>query len=168
MKYRVWATRPEEWEKRRDLRLLALQDPASSVAFGGTYETESRFTDEVWQGRAATPAFIAEDEDGEWVANVVVLLEAGADVQVPQTHLLGVYVKPEHRGTGLAGDLLSAAIDWSWTLPERIERVRLWVHENNPRAQAFYNRLGFTKTGKTMAVAHDGTQTEYEMGLARP
>jgi RimJ/RimL family protein N-acetyltransferase len=42
------------------------------------------------------------------------------------------------------------------------------VHEGNPRAQAFYARLGFTRTGKTMAFPLDEKQNEYEMVLVRP
>ena len=168
MRYEIRAKSPDEWELNRELRLAGLKDPASSVAFVNTYETEAAFPEEVWRSRGATPAFVAVDETGVWVGTVTVLVEVGEEFPVPQTHLVGVYVRPEFRGSGLAEDLLRAAIDWSFELPEKVDRVRLWVHEENPRAQAFYGRLGFTRTGGSMAFPLDETKTEYEMELPRP
>ncbi|MFJ4851222.1 MULTISPECIES: GNAT family N-acetyltransferase [unclassified Streptomyces] len=165
--YAIRASRPDEWRAQRALRLEALKDPVSAVAFVSTYETEAGFPDEVWQERARTQSFIAENEAGERVANVAVLVETGAEYDVPQTHLVGVYVRPEFRGDGPAADLLGAAVAWSWGLPE-VRRVRLWVHEDNHRAQAFYKRLGFVRTGRTMAFPLDESRTEYEMALDRP
>ncbi|MDX3097124.1 GNAT family N-acetyltransferase [Streptomyces sp. ME01-24h] len=166
--YTIRASRPDEWRAQRSLRLEALNDPAAGMAFVNTHDTEAAFTDDRWRDRALTQSFIAEDETGERVANVAVLVETGAEFDVPQTHLVGVYVRPEFRGGGLAAELLGAAIAWSWELPERVRRVRLWVHEDNHRAQAFYKRLGFVRTGRTMAFPLDESRTEYEMELARP
>ncbi|WP_405727092.1 GNAT family N-acetyltransferase [Streptomyces sp. NBC_01537] len=168
MRYEIRAKRPDEWELNRELRLAGLKDPASSVAFVNTYETEAAFTEEVWRSRGETPAFVAVDEAGVWVGTVTVLVEVGEEYPVPQTHLVGVFVRPEFRGSGLAEDLLRAAVDWSFELPEKVDRVRLWVHEENARAQAFYGRLGFTRTGGAMAFPLDETKTEYEMELPRP
>ncbi|MGW3246882.1 GNAT family N-acetyltransferase [Streptomyces sp. NPDC001070] len=166
--YTIRASRPDEWRAQRDLRLEALKDPASTVAFVNTYDTEAAFADEVWRQRGRTQSFIAEGEAGERVANVAVLVESGEEYPVAQTHLVGVYVRPEFRGGGLAAELLGAAIEWSWQLPEKVRRVRLWVHEDNHRAQAFYTRLGFVRTGETMAFPLDESRTEYEMVLERP
>ncbi|MFF7214499.1 GNAT family N-acetyltransferase [Streptomyces sp. NPDC008238] len=166
--YTIRASRPDEWRAQRALRLEALKDPAAGVAFVNTHDTEAAFDDAVWRERARTQSFIAEDEAGERVANVAVLVETGEEFAVPQTHLVGVYVRPEFRGGGLAAELLGAAIAWSWELPEQVRRVRLWVHEDNNRAQAFYKRLGFVGTGRTMAFPLDESQTEYEMELERP
>ncbi|MCZ4120912.1 GNAT family N-acetyltransferase [Streptomyces sp. H39-S7] len=168
MGYEIRATEPHEWQRRKQLRLAALLDPASSVAFVNTYATEAAFPEETWQRRGTTPGFVAVNEAGEWVGSATVLVEVGAAFPVPQTHIVGVYMAPEGRGTGLSEELLRAAIDWSWELPEKIGRVRLWVHEDNARAQAFYARLGFTRTGETMAFPLDASQTEYELELARP
>lgn len=101
------------------------------------------------------------------MANVAVLVEIGEEYDVPQTHLVGVYVRPEFRGGGLAAELLGAAVEWSWGLPEEVRRVRLWVHEDNHRARAFYQRIGFVRTGRTMAFPLDASRTEYEMALDR-
>lgn len=41
--------------------------------------------------------------------------------------------------------LVDGALAWAW---ERgLERVRLFVHEKNGRAEAFYRKTGFVPTG---------------------
>ncbi|MGK5631525.1 GNAT family N-acetyltransferase [Streptomyces sp. URMC 123] len=92
---------------------------------------------------------------------------AGQEAVLPQTHIVGVYVLPEHRGTGAAELLLRGAVEWSWE-NTAARRVRLWVHGDNPRAFAFYTRLGFTKTGETAAFPPMPEETEYELVLPRP
>jgi ribosomal protein S18 acetylase RimI-like enzyme len=55
-------------------------------------------------------------------------------------YLDNLHVDPEHRGSGVGRLLLGAA---ARQLAERGERrVYLWVFEDNPRAIAFYRRLG--------------------------
>jgi GNAT superfamily N-acetyltransferase len=168
MRYEIRAARADEWRKAKRLRLAALRDPVSAVAFVRTYEAEAAMSDEQWRQRALRRSFVAEDAHGEWVGSVTVLVETGAEFAEPQTHLVGVYVRPEVRGRGVAGTLLGAAIEWSWGQPERVGRVRLWVHEDNARARAFYDRLGFTPTGRTDAFPLDPSRTEYELELRRP
>lgn len=60
--YAIRASRPDEWRAQRELRLEALKDPVSGVAFVNTYDTEAGFPDQVWQERARTQSFIAENE----------------------------------------------------------------------------------------------------------
>ena len=52
-------------------------------------------------------------------------------------------------------------------LVHRDARVRLWVHEENARAEAFYRGLGFSATGRTMADPKDSAASEREMALRR-
>ena len=70
-----------------------------------------------------------------------------------------LYVGAEHRGTGLAGDLLNAAI--------ADRPARLWVFDANPRAQAFYVKQGFVAT-EEVEVAVDPetglTEVRFERG----
>jgi GNAT superfamily N-acetyltransferase len=75
-----------------------------------------------------------------------------------------VYLRPELRGSGLAEALFAKAVSWAW---EHTDRLYLWVHQDNPRAQAFYRRIGFVRTGHTMASPLDAEKTEYEMVLIR-
>jgi RimJ/RimL family protein N-acetyltransferase len=175
MQYTIRAVRAEEWPLARDLRLVALQDPVAPIAFLETHEQAAAQPDEFWQGRTATAAegrtvrqFIADDGAGRWLGSMTVLVEPagvedyfGYTPQVPQTHVVGVFVRPEARGTGLAQALFDAALAWSWALPEpHVQRVRLYVHEDNARAQALYEKVGFTRSGTTV-VAAVGREFEY-------
>ncbi|WP_299539679.1 GNAT family N-acetyltransferase [uncultured Streptomyces sp.] len=166
MDYVMRTVRPEEWPAVKELRLAALQDPAAPVAFLDTYEAASRQPDSYWEDRAAgrggveSQQFVAEGPDGRWVGTVTVLIERpsvgivfGTPIEAVQGHLVGVYVRPEFRGTGLTDALFRAAVDWAWALEDPVlARVRLFVHEENPRAQAFYRRFGFVPSGDTMLV----------------
>lgn len=169
VEYEIRTVRPEEWRQVKALRLAALSDPVSRVAFGATYDQEADQPDEFWQRRARrVPVFVAADRaSGGWMGSATVLVERGAEFPLPQTHVVGMYVLPEHRGSGVAEQLLRAAIDWSW-LQDDIRRVRLWVTGDNARAFAFYTRLGFSKTGATLPHPPDPGITGYEMVLPRP
>ncbi|MFI1797008.1 GNAT family N-acetyltransferase [Streptomyces sp. NPDC020379] len=176
MEHLIRTVRPDEWRKAKELRLIALFDPAAPIAFLTTYDEAVAQPDEFWQDRALSTSFVAEGPDGAWAGNVTVLVELpgtegvfGAPAVVPQTHLVAVFVRPEHRGTGLTEALFRAALDWSWGLAEpRIARARLYVHERNARAEGLYRKLGFERTGVTVPMQGDPSSLEYEMALARP
>jgi RimJ/RimL family protein N-acetyltransferase len=179
MQFTIRAVRAEDWQLVKELRLASLQDPVASIAFPDTYERSVVQADEFWQGRTADAAegktvrqFIGEDGDGRWLGTVTVLVEQ-AGVQdyfgqihdIAQTHVVGVYVRPEARGTGLAQGLFEAALGWSWALPDpSVARVRLYVHEDNARARALYEKVGFTRTGVAVAVP---AGREFEYAVAR-
>ncbi|MFJ7050019.1 GNAT family N-acetyltransferase [Streptomyces sp. JV178] len=179
-KYTVRFIHAEEWPAVKELRLASLQDPMAPVAFLETYEQANSRPDSFWQERAAGGAegalgvrqIIAERADGAWVGSVTVLIEeagstdwAGMPVERLQGHLVGVYVRPEERGRGLTEQLFDAAVEWAWS--RDVERVRLIVHEENPRAQAFYRKVGFVPSGRTVPVAGHGGQSELEFVLDR-
>ncbi|MFI1166078.1 GNAT family N-acetyltransferase [Streptomyces sp. NPDC020801] len=164
-KYLVRAIRAEEWPAAKALRLLALQDPVAHLAFLQTYDDAVAEPDSFWQDRAAGSAegatggrqFVAQAPDGEWVGTVTVLVEeagttdwAGSPVERRQGHVVGVFVRPEHRGCGLTEVLFEEALDWAWGIG--VERVRLIVHEDNGRAQRFYRRVGFLPSGVTVPL----------------
>ncbi|MFI9361689.1 GNAT family N-acetyltransferase [Kitasatospora sp. NPDC053057] len=175
--------RTDEWERVKEIRLAALQDPIANLAFLDTYENASAKPDEFWQDRTTGAAegesvwqAVAEAADGRWLGTMTVLVEQpggngalGGDViTVPQAHVVGVYVRPEARGTGLAHELIRAAQDWAWSLAEpRLQRVRLYVHENNARAEAMYLRAGFKHSGVSVPVPGDETHREIELAVER-
>jgi GNAT superfamily N-acetyltransferase len=167
MRYEIRPVAPDEWQKSRDLRLASLQDPVAPVAFARTYAEESAMTDEEWRGRAAgvgSQQFVAVRVDPllageEWVGMAVVVRERPDYLSIN-----AVYVLPGVRGTGVAEKLFAAAIAWTW---DHADRLHLWVHEKNPRAQAFYRRLGFVPTGETIPSPLDPSMTEFELALSR-
>ncbi|MEU0274433.1 GNAT family N-acetyltransferase [Streptomyces sp. NPDC006307] len=185
MRYVIRSLRADEWRQARAIRLAALQDPAAPLAFLDTHENASAQPDDFWRGRTAGAAegsdsarqFVAEAPDGSWAGTVTVLVErAGGDVRfgepakLDQTHVVGVYVRPEARGSGLAEALMRAGVEWSWSLEgPPVERVRLYVHERNARAAALYRKVGFVPTGESVPLEGDGDGAlELEYEIRRP
>ncbi|MEF9884302.1 GNAT family N-acetyltransferase [Streptomyces sp. P9-A4] len=184
--YALRAIRSDEWERVRELRLAALRDPVAAVAFVESYEEAEARPDAFWQERAEGGSvdrgtwirqFVAEAADGRWAGTVTVLVERPEDgrtlfgdvVTVPQTDVVGVYVRPEARGDGLVDALLRVAVEWSWARPAPlVERVRLFVHEENARAAAVYRRFGFVPTGGRADTLGSGEPRELEHELRRP
>ncbi|MFF8637072.1 GNAT family N-acetyltransferase [Streptomyces pilosus] len=173
--------RADEWPAVKELRLTALRDPVADLAFLDTYEKAVDRPDSYWRERAANGAegsggarqFVAETEDGRWVGTVAVLIEeagttdwAGMPVERRQGHLVGVYVAPGHRGSGLTGALFDAALEWAWG--RGVERVRLVVHAENARALGFYRKAGFVESGVTVPLADKPEERELEMVVGRP
>jgi GNAT superfamily N-acetyltransferase len=175
----IRSVRPDEWPAARELRLAALQDPAAPIAFLETYEHAVSQPDSFWQDRTARVAegatgaqqFIAEAPDGQWVGSVVVLVEEagteafGGVVERRQGHLVGVYVRPGYRGSGVSKALFDAALEWAWGVG--LKHVRLFVHARNARAEGFYRKAGFVPTGRTVTVPADPSAVEVEFVIER-
>jgi RimJ/RimL family protein N-acetyltransferase len=129
-----------DWELLRDVRLRALtEDPD---AFLATHAQESRFADEQWQARAAQSngaSFVVEGPNG---ADGLVTGIVAVD---PETVVLvGMWVAPGLRGSGVAGELVSRVVDWA---RERgAARVCLSVEKHNQRAARLYEHCGFVET----------------------
>ncbi|MFI8537143.1 GNAT family N-acetyltransferase [Streptomyces aquilus] len=176
----IRSIRADEWPAVKELRLVSLQDPAAPVAFLETYEEAVGRPDSFWQERAAGGSdpeggvlqFVAEASDGTWVGSVVMLIEdagttdwAGFPVERRQGHVVGVFVRPEWRGGGVTRALFDAALEWAWG--RGVEAVRLIVHEDNPRAQAFYRKAGFVPSGKVVPLAGHEGENELEFVLEK-
>ncbi|WP_206739290.1 GNAT family N-acetyltransferase [Streptomyces sp. L2] len=176
--YVIRAIRPDEWTAVKQLRLDALRDPVAHLAFLETFENAQSQPDGFWQDRAkgsgegstSAQQFVAETADGSWAGTVTVLIEeagttdwAGAPVEQRQGHVVGVFVRPEHRGNGLIKSLFDAGVAWAWK--QRAERVRLLVHEDNARAQGAYRKIGFAPSGVSVPLASDEAQNELEFVL---
>jgi GNAT superfamily N-acetyltransferase len=57
-----------------------------------------------------------------------------------------MFLLPEHQGKGIGGECMALILEEARQLGLP---VRLQVMKVNPRALAFYERLGFTRTGET-------------------
>lgn len=159
------------------MRLEALRDEAAAIAFLDTYEEAAARPDSFWQERAAGAArgtgaaqFVAVAGDGAWVGSVTGLREeagardwAGQPIERLQVHVVGVWVRPDHRGSGVLGRLVGAVGDWAGE--HGVDRLRLLVHEDNARAQAAYRKLGFAATGVTVPLAA-GHELEMARGVS--
>lgn len=62
-----------------------------------------------------------------------------------------LYVAPTHRGTGVADDLMAAALELAADQDLPLDRVVLDVDRKNERARAFYERHGFEHWGEMIA-----------------
>lgn len=62
----------------------------------------------------------------------------------------GLWVNSAHRGQGLGSALLKAVIQWAYI--KRLSKLRLWVPEKAPEAQALYSKAGFEFTHKIKLV----------------
>ncbi len=97
---------------------------------------------------------------------------AGFPVERRQGHVVGVFVRADHRGIGLTEVLFDAGLEWAWDMG--VERVRLIVHEDNERARNFYRKAGFVPSGVTVPLTsgEDGeegsAESELEYVLERP
>ena len=165
MPVEVRRIRAEDWRDLRALRLEALAD--TPIAYLETLEAAQALDDAAWQARAARGAtdgdafrdsfHVLAWEDGRPVATTLTFLEDGA------AWLAAVYVTPSHRGRGLLAELSGHCIDWA---RERASTLRLEVHEDNTRARAAYERLGFVDTGLRKPYPLDPSGDELLMELA--
>lgn len=169
--YEVRPVRAEEWPAVRALRLDMLRDPAADIAYLDTYELASARSDAFWQERTQSGAeggpnrqFVAEGPHGDWAGTVTVLVEepgtkdfTGARIAHRQAHLVGVYVRPAHRGGAVTRELFREAVAWGRAQPG-VTRIRLFVHKDNARAEGFYRKAGFVRVG----TAGDEIEMEHQ------
>lgn len=152
--------RPDDWREARALRLDALQDEAAGIAFLETYERAAAEPDEFYQGRTAGAAqgddamqLVAVD-GATWVGSITVITQRagnldyhGRPIEHSRATVVGVYVRGEHRGSGLIDRLLEAAAQWARDIG--YDELTLGVHAENARAQGAYRRAGFVPSGVT-------------------
>jgi ribosomal protein S18 acetylase RimI-like enzyme len=116
-----------------------------------TEEYRERYLD--WVKRCVNEderCVIVADAGEELVGYVFVLPETFAFVW-DAAILNEIYVRPPYRGTGIADELMDAAVSFAddQTLP--LDRLVLDVDRENDRASAFYDRHGFEHWGEMIA-----------------
>lgn len=79
----------------------------------------------------------------------------------PTVELSKIYVLPESHGSGSAGSLMEAALDWART--RRALGVWLGVNQQNERAQRFYAKSGFTVVGTKRFLVGDRYEDDFVM-----
>jgi ribosomal protein S18 acetylase RimI-like enzyme len=149
----------ENAEAFRRVRLQALKD--APTAFGSTYAEESAFGEDQWARRVERwnglqgIGFLAMD--GNQPCGI-----AGALIE-PCRHaqLVSMWTAPEFRHRGV-GRLLVDAVT-AWAVSRGVLVLRLMVTSCNEPAMAFYESLGFTRTGRTEPYPNDPALIEWEM-----
>ncbi len=139
----------------RETRLQGLAtDPRS---FGSSYEREVAFDDAIWAARidrfAGRPGVVLADESPTGVASGVagIGLSENPDVAV----LWGMWVRPEDRRSGVAGELVLSAL--AWARDRAVDTVTLTVYSHNTGAIELYRSLGFVSESE--AGSDDITMT---------
>jgi ribosomal protein S18 acetylase RimI-like enzyme len=136
-----------DWAQLRAARLAALAE--APYAFASTLAREQEFAEEVWRDRAGSGRTF-----GAWQGAAIVGLVTGLPEEPgPGWHLVGMWVSPDSRGTGIAGQLVGAVCELAGQ--SGAPSVTLWVTEVNDRARAFYRRMGFVPTGGRQLVRPD-------------
>src|SRR3954453_19700780 len=103
----VKALHSEDWAVTKALRLAALLD--SPAAFGGTYEDSVHRSEEQWRSWPTDGQVFAAVVDGEPVGMSCGWRPVGAS----STLLIGMWVAPAVRGTGVAPLLIDAVAGWA-------------------------------------------------------
>jgi GNAT superfamily N-acetyltransferase len=134
------------------------------MAFGSTLAREEAFPDAVWDERATWGAagvdqvtYVAEDGD-RWMGMATGLVD---DVVRSRPTLVGMFVEPAARGTGVGAALVDAVVDWARA--RGAAGLRLWVTTTNRPAIALYRRCGFRPTGQRKPLDHSPNVSELEM-----
>ena len=152
---------PAEWAEVRAVRLGALAE--SPGAFFATLEQEQAYDESKWRQRLTETAHFGAWEDGR-APRLIGLVATFPEEDAASWHLVAMWVSPDRRGRGIADRLVAAVCDLA---QERgAARVALWVADANPRAQAFYRRLGFALSGeRALMRAADPGSGEARMTL---
>ena len=97
----------------------------------------------------AEPA--AERGDETALAGYVFVLPERLSMIWDAAVLNEIYVREAHRGTGVADRLMDAAVELAGEQDLPLDRLVLDVDRENERAQAFYERHGFSHWGEMVA-----------------
>ncbi|QZP37594.1 GNAT family N-acetyltransferase [Halobaculum magnesiiphilum] len=92
-----------------------------------------------------------DNDDPSALAGYVFVLPESLSFVWDAAVLNEVYVRPEYRGTGVADDLMEAALSTAREQDLPLDRMVLDVDRENERAQAFYERYGFEHWGEMVA-----------------
>jgi ribosomal protein S18 acetylase RimI-like enzyme len=83
-----------------------------------------------------------------------------------RAHLLSMWTAPTHRQQGIGRLWVNDVLNWARGRDART--LHLMVTSNNEPAIRFYQRLGFTRTGRTEPYPNDPGVIEYEMSRPIP
>lgn len=150
------------WRVYRQLRLAALR--GAPRAFWTTYDEAAARADEEWERMVGQlPTWLAVL--GDRAVGSVSLFHSPEQPE-DDCFLVGMWVDPAARGNGVGEVLARTVVDAAGE--QGRSRVVLEVAHENAAAIALYERVGFVATGRTGAMPHDPSITEFEMELVLP
>lgn len=147
----------DDWAHLREIRLAALADFPS--AFASTLERAQQYQEEDWRNWAEGAATFLAFHSGAPVG-----LAAGIDGDTTdERHLVAMWVAPDHRGRGVASELLAAVRGWA--RDQGATSLTLWVTRTNHPAAQLYRRVGFEDTGESQPLPSNPTLIEDKLTL---
>jgi ribosomal protein S18 acetylase RimI-like enzyme len=152
---------PQNLASFKAVRLRALED--APYAFGSTFTREATLSDAKWLARAhrwngiAGVGYLAV-ESGSACGIAGALVDPA---QPARAQIVSVWTAPEHRRKGVGRRLTNEVIDWAQS--RGLRELVLKVTNVNAAAVAFYEQLGFAKTGRVEPYANDPNLVEHEM-----
>ncbi len=139
MEFAIRRLTGQEWAEYRDLRLEGLK--SAPDAFGSSYEQEVGTTEAQWREKlSGDRAFFGAHAGDQLIGSVNFLRATGVKVE-HRGSLLGMYVRPEGRGTGCAAALVKRLIAHARDVG--VLQVHLTVGATNLPALRLYQAAGF-------------------------
>jgi RimJ/RimL family protein N-acetyltransferase len=143
--------RPDEPELYREIRLEALR--LHPEAFGASFEDESARPLSFFEQRLTANTIFGGFVDKALMGTAGFMPEASAK-RSHKSHLWGMYVRRQARGSGLARLLVDAVLDHA---TRHAELIQLSVVSDNIGAQRLYAAAGFQPYGlEVKALKVDG------------
>lgn len=138
----------DEWAVLSDIRLVALKD--SPQAFLSTYDREYSYRESDWRAEFNRGCWTVAYQQGKPVGLIGATRED--TVSSTECYLEYLWVTPESRRCGVASSLINAVLQRLGQ--EGVSTVWLWILDGNESAAHFYEKHGFTFTGKKQPVTH--------------
>lgn len=145
----------------RDIRLEGLR--LSPEAFGSTFERENAQTLDWFAQRLGNSDIFGAFDGAEIVGTAGLLLGTGRKEE-HKGRLVGIYVRPNSRKSGVGRRLIEAILDFA---RPRIEIVQLAVVSENHQAIRLYASLGFVEFGLEKNSLKDGGRYYDEVHMAK-
>lgn len=159
---------PEDWERFRDTRLLALKNHQN--LFGSTYEKESGYGPEQWQGTLGdTRHGVFGLFDGQDLIGLNAAFTYWNDESGKTAILAMWFLKEDCRGRGLFAPFVQNAVDWA-KAQGRFERIIVSHRPGNEASRRTNQALGFVYTHTERETWPDGETTDhpfYEIRIER-
>ena len=133
----------DEWQDARAVRLRSLTEAPS--AFTSNLAREEAYDEATWRDRVATRQWFVAVDGG--LVGVAIGVEGWfGDPSVRE--LVGMWVAPSHRRSGVATQLLEEVRGWAAS--DGAATLRLGVREGNEGALAAYLSMGLRVSGERM------------------
>jgi ribosomal protein S18 acetylase RimI-like enzyme len=145
------------WELKRSFELELPDDPEKRAAYEGKVTGDYRDRYLAWVERCVADeprsVLLADrgGDDPDAVAGYAFVLPERLAMVWDAAVLNEIFVRPASRGTGVADDLLSGAVEVARQQSLPLDRMVLDVDRENDRARSFYRRHGFENWGEMVA-----------------